>query len=164
MGWQALGTLEGPSDESQREKNPSIARQPDIRKRNRHLSEENDAMVQNSAPWFECYSGMPGSPLIVTLATELNRSIPLTVGHLHCLWHRVNQVRPTGDLSDKSSKEIEEWAQWQGPPGHFVQALEQVRLLLRVDDEVLLCDVRGRPHPSLYPKPMKLDYREERDY
>ncbi len=121
-------------------------------------------MPQNSAPWFGCYPDLLENQMAIALGIELNRSLPLTVGHLHCLWNKCNEVRPTGDLTDKSNREIEEWAQWQGPPGHFVQALERVRLLLRVDDEVLLCDARGRPHPSIYPKPMKRDDREERGY
>ena len=133
--------------------NIRIPRQTNMRK-------EIATMPKNACPWFECHPDLSQNRLNTALGIELNRSVPLTVGHLHCLWRKVNELRPTGDLTSLDDREIEEWAQWQGPPGHFVAALERARLLLRVDGEVLLCDYRGRPHPSIYPKPMTRDGRQ----
>jgi len=121
-------------------------------------------MDPKSSPWFECYADMPGNPLTKRLALEIKRSIALTVGHLHCLWSQVNQHKPTGDLTGMRHWEIERWAQWSGPPGYFVEGLETVGLLLRVEGELLLCDWKGRPHPSIYPKPMNRDDKTEWSY
>jgi hypothetical protein len=91
---------------------------------------------------------MPGNPKTIELAKKLNRSIPLTVGHLHCLWDKANILRADGDLTGLFGWEIEQWAQWSGPDHHFIDALETTGFIRRAGSRRFLCDWKGRIHPS----------------
>lgn len=73
--------------------------------------------------WIEVHDTLPDHWKAEELAQELDISLTLTIGHLVCLWLKAIRFKPGGKLISVSKGTISKWAQWQGNPDQFVDAL-----------------------------------------
>jgi len=73
--------------------------------------------------WIEVHDTLPDHWKADELAQELGTSLPLTIGHLVCLWLKAIRFKPGGRLIGVSKVTIAKWAQWNGNPEEFVGAL-----------------------------------------
>ena len=80
-------------------------------------------MSAKGTPWFKCHTNVRHHIKVKRLAKVLGIPIPHALGHLMCMWAEFADMRPDGDLSDVSGREIEEAAQWIGEEGAFYHAL-----------------------------------------
>jgi hypothetical protein len=73
--------------------------------------------------WIEVHDTLPDHWKAEELAQELDIPLTVTIGHLVCLWLKVIRFKPGGKLIGVSKGTISKWAQWQGDPDQFVNAL-----------------------------------------
>ncbi|MHC4176026.1 MAG: hypothetical protein ACYSWU_00880 [Planctomycetota bacterium] len=73
--------------------------------------------------WIEVHDTLPDHWKADELADDLSISLPLTIGHLVCLWLKAIRFKPGGKLVGVSKVTIAKWAQWGGNADEFVDAL-----------------------------------------
>jgi hypothetical protein len=73
--------------------------------------------------YVEAHATLHNHPKTKKLARTLSITTPTAIGHLLCLWWWCQDYAQDGNLSDMTTSEIAEAADWPGDPDAFVNAL-----------------------------------------
>lgn len=74
--------------------------------------------------WIESHSILIEHPKLREVSRLLGIEPAHFLGHLHCLWHKVIELREDGDISSWSEGDISYYARWQGDAKIFYDALK----------------------------------------
>lgn len=74
--------------------------------------------------WIESHTHLVRHHKVLRMATALGIKPVQVVGHLHCLWHSVMELREDGDITDWTPDEIAFYSRYEGPSGKYLAALE----------------------------------------
>lgn len=75
--------------------------------------------------WIELHQTLKRHPKTRRFANHLGIPKPQAVGHLAFLWLEAVDFAQDGDVTDFEPAEIAEWAEWEGEPHAFHEALVQ---------------------------------------
>lgn len=73
--------------------------------------------------WIESHSVLADHRKVRECASILGVKKVHLIGHLHCLWHKVIELAEDGNISDWTAEDIAYYAQWDGDPQKFFDAL-----------------------------------------
>ena len=73
--------------------------------------------------WIESHSILIDHSKVRDVARVLNTKPVYLIGHLHCLWHKVIELKEDGDISAWTDEDIAYYAKWDDDPKVFYEAL-----------------------------------------
>jgi len=74
-------------------------------------------------PWIESHTTLRRNHKLRRLSVFLDIEPVHVMGHLHCLWHNVLELREDGDISAWTPSEIAHYAEYKGDSNKFYEAL-----------------------------------------
>ena len=90
--------------------------------------------------WIESHTTLQRHYKILRLATILDIKPVQVIGHIHCLWHNVLELKEDGDISSWTPEETESYALWGGLPNIFYNALKKEVLIEERNGYMLIHD------------------------
>ncbi len=87
--------------------------------------------------WIELHDTLLDHRKVKRLSRAVTRQAVTVRGHLVTLWLNVLRHAPDGNLIDWEPSDIEDYAEWDGPPGAFVDALIACGFLVHGKDEAI---------------------------
>ena len=79
--------------------------------------------------WIESHEELRHHEKVIKLCRVLEIGKPQALGHLHLLWWWVAKYREKGILTEVSTEEICDAAEWKGERNLFVSALKATKFL-----------------------------------
>lgn len=73
--------------------------------------------------WIESHSILIDHSKVRDVARTLNIKPVYLIGHLHCLWHKVIELREDGDITTWTDEDVAYYAKWDDDPKVFYEAL-----------------------------------------
>jgi len=73
--------------------------------------------------WIESHTVLEEHPKVREIAKILNIEVVVLIGHLHCFWHRVLELREDGDITQWTEQDISYYARWNGDANLFYNSL-----------------------------------------
>jgi hypothetical protein len=74
--------------------------------------------------WIESHTHLLKHHKVLRMASSLSIRPVEVIGHLHCLWHNVLELREDGDISMWTPKEVAFYSQFEGDVNKFYEALK----------------------------------------
>ena len=74
--------------------------------------------------WIESHSVLVDHRKVRECASVLGIKKVYLIGHLHCFWHKVIELAEDGVITSWSAEDISYYAQWEGDPKTFQDALQ----------------------------------------
>lgn len=90
--------------------------------------------------WIESHQELARHPKTKRLARMVGIPIPAAIGHLHLLWWWALDFAQAGDLTNYTSDDIADAAQWEGDPGAFTDALIAAGFIDRENEQLKIHD------------------------
>ncbi len=101
--------------------------------------------------WIESHSTLIEHPKVREAARLLDIKPVVMVGHLHCFWHKVIELREDGDISQWTEEDIAYYAKWENDPKLFYETLKK-RFIDEKNDLKLVHDWLDYAYKYLYSK------------
>lgn len=85
--------------------------------------------------WIKSHSVLIDHNKVRDIARVLNIKPVYLIGHLHCFWHKVIELKEDGDISAWTEEDIAYYARWDDDPKEFYEALKN-RFIDEYDDNI----------------------------
>lgn len=90
--------------------------------------------------WIESHQGLANHPKTKRLVRRLDISVPLAIGHLHCLWWWALDFAQDGEITQYDAFDIADACQWRGQAEHMHDALIEAGFIDLSDERKFLHD------------------------
>jgi len=90
--------------------------------------------------WIESHTKTRRHHKLLRLAARLNTKPVYLIGHLHLFWWNVLELKEDGDITVWTPKEVAFYAEWEGNPNEFYNALLEEGWLKQLNGRILIHD------------------------
>lgn len=90
--------------------------------------------------WIESHTKTVKHHKVLRMAMKIGIKPAHLIGHLHCLWWNVLELREDGDISVWTAKEVATYAEYEGKAEDFDKALDDERFTIRINGRRLIND------------------------